>query len=315
MIRNMDEQGEWIAQTPCFGCHNILICLLATLVTEVITFWYACLPWLVIYSTSCSRLMIESHNVWESSSIPHGKTLLFLSSRWQWKPQQHKYEWHSWLTRKEIITSAATQSTNGALKTINSSRLTVDPEGNLFFSNVTRWLELLGNYNMWMMLFLLMLIILRDECPQSCFKVGHISRLSVRLLREFLLQKRIQTWKSRLPAGGEKYPNVLKGIEIVFNEIVRLSNRGQARDCRTNTNQRSNMSRGRTTSGSEGRKSRWLLSRCDNTCQPVICHMVIYDKHGTLWWFVKSRGITIDPQGGKSRLLKTVNAIFTLLTM
>ena len=30
------------------------------------------------------------------------------------------------------------QSTNGALKTINSSRLTVDPEGNLFFSNVTR---------------------------------------------------------------------------------------------------------------------------------------------------------------------------------
>ena len=31
------------------------------------------------------------------------------------------------------------QSTNGALKTINSSRLTVDPEGNLFFSNVTRW--------------------------------------------------------------------------------------------------------------------------------------------------------------------------------
>jgi hypothetical protein len=30
------------------------------------------------------------------------------------------------------------QSTNGALETINSSRLTVDPEGNLFFSNVTR---------------------------------------------------------------------------------------------------------------------------------------------------------------------------------
>jgi len=30
------------------------------------------------------------------------------------------------------------QSTNGALKTINSSRLTVDPEGSLWFSNVTR---------------------------------------------------------------------------------------------------------------------------------------------------------------------------------
>jgi len=30
------------------------------------------------------------------------------------------------------------QSTNGALKTINSSRLTVDPEGHLWFSNVTR---------------------------------------------------------------------------------------------------------------------------------------------------------------------------------
>jgi len=30
------------------------------------------------------------------------------------------------------------QSTNGALKVINSSRLTVDPEGNLWFSNVTR---------------------------------------------------------------------------------------------------------------------------------------------------------------------------------
>ena len=30
------------------------------------------------------------------------------------------------------------QSTNGALKTINSSRLTVDVEGNLWFSNVTR---------------------------------------------------------------------------------------------------------------------------------------------------------------------------------
>lgn len=30
------------------------------------------------------------------------------------------------------------QNTNGALKTINSSRLTVDPEGNLWFSNVTR---------------------------------------------------------------------------------------------------------------------------------------------------------------------------------
>merc|ERR1719481_1752166 len=30
------------------------------------------------------------------------------------------------------------QSTNGALKTINSSRLTVDPEGTLWFSNVTR---------------------------------------------------------------------------------------------------------------------------------------------------------------------------------
>ena len=38
----------------------------------------------------------------------------------------------------KIIASAHTQSTNGALKTINSSRLTVDPEGNLFFSNVTR---------------------------------------------------------------------------------------------------------------------------------------------------------------------------------
>ena len=30
------------------------------------------------------------------------------------------------------------QNTNGALKTINSSRLTVDPEGSLWFSNVTR---------------------------------------------------------------------------------------------------------------------------------------------------------------------------------
>ena len=30
------------------------------------------------------------------------------------------------------------QSTNGALKTINSSRLTVDPEGYLWYSNVTR---------------------------------------------------------------------------------------------------------------------------------------------------------------------------------
>jgi neuronal cell adhesion protein len=30
------------------------------------------------------------------------------------------------------------KSTNGALKTINSSRLTVDVEGNLWFSNVTR---------------------------------------------------------------------------------------------------------------------------------------------------------------------------------
>ena len=30
------------------------------------------------------------------------------------------------------------QSTNGALKTINSSRLTVDVEGYLHFSNVTR---------------------------------------------------------------------------------------------------------------------------------------------------------------------------------
>ena len=125
------------------------------------------------------------------------------------------------------------------------------------------------------MMMLFLLIIVRDECPQSCFKVGHISRLSVRLLREFLLQKRIQTWKSRLPTGGEKYPNVLKGIEIV-NEIVRLSNRGQARDCRTNTNQRSNMSRGRTTSGSGGRKSRWLLSRMWqylSACHMWLCHM------------------------------------------
>ena len=40
--------------------------------------------------------------------------------------------------KNKILTSALTQSTNGALKTINSSRLTVDPEGNLFFSNVTR---------------------------------------------------------------------------------------------------------------------------------------------------------------------------------
>ena len=72
----------------------------------------------------------------------------------------------------------------------------------------------------------------------------------------------------------QMFPKWRKWNEIV-NEIVRLSNRGQARDCRTNTNQRSNMSRGRTTSGSEGRKSRWLLSRCDNTSQPVIiCHIM-----------------------------------------
>ena len=124
-------------------------------------------------------------------------------------------------------------------------------------------------------------------CPQSCFKVGHISRLSVRLLRQFLLQKRIQTWKSRLPTGSEKYPNVLnwkgKGIEIV-NEIVRLSNRGQARDCRTNTNQRSNMSRGRTTSGSEGRKSRWLLSRCDNTLSYACQCNKLGTEHGVNIW-------------------------------
>jgi hypothetical protein len=37
-----------------------------------------------------------------------------------------------------VMFFCVSQSTNGALKTINSSRLTVDVEGNLWFSNVTR---------------------------------------------------------------------------------------------------------------------------------------------------------------------------------
>ena len=63
---------------------------------------------------------------------------------------------------------------------------------------------------------------LRGICPKTCLKVGHFARLSVRLLRKFLLQKRIQTWKSRLPAGVEKYPKVLnqrEGLKL----LMRLS--------------------------------------------------------------------------------------------
>ena len=72
-------------------------------------------------------------------------------------------------------------------------------------------------------------------------------------------------------------------VEIV-NEIVRLSNRGQARGCRTNTSQRSNMWRGRTTSDSEERKSRWLLSRCDNTLSYACQCDKLGTEHGVNIW-------------------------------
>ena len=97
-----------------------------------------------------------------------------------------------------------------------------------------------------------------------------------------------------------------KGVEIV-NEIVRLSNRGQARDCRTNTSLRSNMWRGRTTSDSEERKSRWLLSRCDNT----LSYACQCDKLGTehIWHTLTICLIikkNFDSQKSKLKILKTV---------
>ena len=86
----------------------------------------------------------------------------------------------------KTITSSHTQSTNGALKTINSSRLTVDPEGNLFFSNVTRWSPWCNNL----------------ENKQTCIGVVLVMRdLSWNLFKGWTLLKTFCTPAPQVPSS------------------------------------------------------------------------------------------------------------------
>ena len=64
--------------------------------------------------------------------------------------------------------------------------------------------------------------------------------------------------REKIAGGVLGYKDLKKKGRKDADEITRWSNPGPARACRTNMSRRSSMSQGRTTSGSEARKSRWL---------------------------------------------------------